>query len=72
MKRESRFYKCANFYSTKQVIRWLEELEFIGIEIFQTIFRKLDEIKSIEPNKEGYGERRFIIRSVKPSIIKSC
>ena len=59
-KRGSRFYKLAKFYSVDDVQRWLTRLSFTNFSIYQTIFQDLNEIESMEPVKEGYGEGGFI------------
>ncbi len=38
-KKGSLFYRNANFYSVKQVLNWLEQLEFLSVRVCQTIFR---------------------------------
>ena len=62
-KEKSKFYRYANFYSTKQVLEWLKKLGFKDYEIYQTIFRELDDIKEVEPIKKGYGKGGFIVIS---------
>ena len=59
-KKESIFYKDANFYSTERVIDELKKLKFKHLEFSQTLFHALDEIKSFEPTIPGYGEGSFI------------
>ncbi len=60
---KSKFYKKANFYSVNQVLKWLEEIGFDNIHIYQTIFRNPEEIRDIEPVKKGYGEGGFVVIS---------
>ncbi len=62
-KKESKFYRHANFYSTRQVLDWLKQLEFEYIKTCQTIFKDPKKITSIEPVKEGYGEGGFVVIS---------
>jgi len=59
-KAKSKFYKVAKFYSTGEVLSWLRLLKFTNIKTCQTIFRHPDEITSVEPVKEGYGEGGFV------------
>lgn len=58
--KENVFYKHANFYSVDDVRRWLELLPFTDFSIYQTIFRNLSEIDTIEPIKEGHREGGFV------------
>jgi ubiquinone/menaquinone biosynthesis C-methylase UbiE len=62
-KRSSKFYQYANFYSVKQILEWLTQLEYHDIQIIQTIFKRPENIKAIEPIKEGYGEGLFVVIS---------
>jgi len=61
IKNKNPFYKDANFYSTEEVVKFLKKIGFKNFKFYQTIFHKLDEIKSIEPVKEGYGEGSFVV-----------
>ncbi len=58
---ESLFYRNANFYSVKQVLHWLEQLDFLSVRVCQTIFRNPEEISAVEPDKNGYGEGGFVV-----------
>ncbi len=60
-KKESKFYRHANFYSVRQVFHWLEKLGFEHIKTCQTIFKNPEIINTIEPIKEGYGEGGFVV-----------
>lgn len=60
-KNESVFYKVATFYSVDEVISHLKEAGFKDLNITQTIFHNLTEIKYVEPIKEGYGEGSFVV-----------
>ncbi len=62
---ESVFYKEAKFYSTSEVINFLEKAGFKPVFFTQTIFRPLQEITAPEPVKEGYGEGGFVVISAK-------
>lgn len=62
-KKESTFYRYANFYSVNQVTNWLRQLKYAYIKICQTIFKNPEEIMAIEPIKEGYGEGGFVVIS---------
>ena len=60
-KKESNFYRHANFYYVRQVLYWLEKSGFEHIKTYQTIFKNLKVITTIEPIKEGYGEGGFVV-----------
>lgn len=60
-KKESKFYRHANFYSTRQVLDWLKKLKYEHIKTCQTIFKNPKEITAIEPVKEGHGEGGFVV-----------
>lgn len=60
-KGKSIFYKIAIFYSTEEVISFLEEAGFKNIMFRQTIFKPLDKIDKVEPVKDGYGEGSFVV-----------
>lgn len=62
-KRESKFYRHANFYFIGQVLDWLKKLNYEHIKTCQTIFRNPKEITAIEPVKEGHGEGGFTVIS---------
>jgi len=55
------FYKIATFYSVDEVISHLKETGFKDFNYTQTIFHNLEEIKDIEPPKEGHGEGSFVV-----------
>ncbi len=58
---ESVFYREARFFSTEELLELLRKAGFEKFEIVQTLFHRLDEIKSIEPVKPGYGEGSFVV-----------
>lgn len=60
-KEESAFYKYAKFYSTDELVKLLDTCGFNNFEFSQTIFKKLEEIKDIEPVYEGYGKGSFVV-----------
>lgn len=64
-KRESVFYRIAEFYSAYEVVKNLEEAGFKNFEFNQTIFHSLQEIQSIEPVKSGYGKGSFVVIKAK-------
>ena len=60
-KEDNVFYKNAVFYSAKDVITLLKEMEFKNISTIQTIFGKLSEVKEIQDYKIGYGKGGFVV-----------
>jgi len=60
-KEESVFYSIAKFYSTREVLGYLNKAGFIEIEIVQTLFKDLKDIRVLEPVKSGYGEGSFVV-----------
>lgn len=62
-----RFSSQANFLSATEVSEWLSELGFENIEICQTIFKKPEHIKEIEPPESGYGKGIFVVFSARKS-----
>jgi len=55
------FYRHATFFSIEEVIVHLQKTGFHDFSFTQTIFRALDEIRDIEPVKNGYGEGAFVV-----------
>jgi len=64
-KRNSKFYRYANFYSVDQVLEWLKLLNFGNVMTCQTVFNGTEKITSIEPVKDGHGEGGFAVISAK-------
>lgn len=65
-KNGNKFYRFATFYSTDEVIGFLEETGFGDIEVVQTVFGDLDGIEEVQTCREGYGEGGFVaIRAMK-------
>lgn len=62
-RKESKFYKEANFYSVPEVLELLEISSFGSFYITQTIFRLPEEILEVEPVLEGYGKGGFVVIS---------
>lgn len=61
IKSQNKFYKDATFYSTDEVKKLLVQNQFIKIEVVQTVFGELSEIRSVQGFKEGYGEGGFVV-----------
>ena len=62
-RKKNKFYRDARFYSVKQVLDWLEKLEFDNLQTLQTIFENPDKIQSLEPIEEGFGKGLFVVIS---------
>lgn len=60
-KKKNVFYKITTFYSVKEVVDNLNKVGFKEFNFKQTIFHSLNEIKNVEPAKEGYGEGSFVV-----------
>ncbi len=63
MKEQNKFYRLATFYSTDDVINLFDEHGFINVEIVQTVFGSISEIKCKQDYKSGYGEGGFVVIS---------
>ncbi len=62
-KGKSKFYKDARFFSVKEIVELLKKAGFSEFSFLQTLFRRLGEIDSVEPVKEGCGEGSFVVVS---------
>ena len=60
-KEQNVFYRLATFYSTEEIISLLEQNKFKNIQIVQTVFGNLTEVKAIQSFKNGYGEGGFVV-----------
>jgi hypothetical protein len=67
-KKNSEFYSIANFYSVDEVITHLKQASFNIIDIIQTVFHSLKEIRSIETAIKGYGEGSFVVIRAKKKM----
>jgi hypothetical protein len=55
-----------NFYSAEKISNELKRAGFRDLTYAQTLFHDLDNIKTLEPPMQGYGEGSFvIIKSIK-------
>ena len=61
MKEQNKFYRIATFYSVDEVKDYLGTNGFKDIEVIQTVFGELSNIKSIQHFKKGYGEGGFVV-----------
>jgi ubiquinone/menaquinone biosynthesis C-methylase UbiE len=60
-KSKSTFYKQANFYECKSVIKTLETCGFGRFEFSQTLFHSVEETLALEPAKPGFGQGSFVV-----------
>lgn len=60
-KPQSVFYRSANFYQVDRVAEELKKARFRDLTYTQTLFKGLDEIRSFEIAKPGYGEGSFVL-----------
>ena len=60
-KEKNPFYNSAIFYSTQDVLCYLNNSNFQSYSFCQTIFQPLDKIKKIEPIRKGYGKGSFVV-----------
>ena len=65
-RRDSVFYRVAEFYSVDEVVSMLGKTGFRSFEFVQTVFHGLQH-REVEEVREGYGEGSFVVvRAVKP------
>lgn len=62
-RRESAFFRHAQFRSAEEVIAWLSALGLKSIRTLQTIFKEPATLKTLEPVREGYGGGLFVVVS---------
>jgi len=60
MKNGNKFYRIATFYTTDDIKARLEDAGFGEMEVVQTVFGDLDEIKEVQTCREGHGEGGFV------------
>ena len=61
IKEKNPFYKEAKFISTKELVNILKKVGFKNFTFVQTIFHKPEDIKQVEPVKNGFGEGSFVV-----------
>ena len=66
--KESIFYKEANFFSVKEIVKLLEDNNFSKFSFYQTIFNLPEEVKTIEAPLEGYGKGGFVVISGEKNV----
>ncbi|NOY88153.1 MAG: class I SAM-dependent methyltransferase [FCB group bacterium] len=66
-KEQNVFYKDAKFYSSKEIKTYMVNVGFENFTFCQTVFHLLNQVKSVEEVKDGYGEGSFVvIKGIKP------
>jgi len=60
-KKKSVFYKQANFFSVKEVKDLLKAEGFSRFSYYQTVFKPLNKLNSIERAKRGFGRGGFVL-----------
>jgi ubiquinone/menaquinone biosynthesis C-methylase UbiE len=60
-KMKSDFYRQAHFYPVSQVLDWVAQLPFQGVQTCQTLFKDLGDITSPESVKDGHGTGGFAV-----------
>ncbi len=58
---QSTFYKSATFYTVDKVLFELNRSGFRHFKFCQTLFHPLEQIKSLELPRSGYGEGSFVV-----------
>ena len=66
-RKESVFYKQANFFSIKDVSELLKVAGFNKITYRQTLFNYPDKLNSIEKPQKGFGKGGFVVIAAKKS-----
>ena len=61
--KKSVFYKHADFFSVKEITDLLKVSGFKRFVYYQTIFKSIDKIDSIERPKKGFGKGSFVVIS---------
>ncbi|MDI6794160.1 MAG: methyltransferase domain-containing protein, partial [bacterium] len=61
--KNSVFYKAARLYSAREVVELLKANDFKEITTIQTIFSLPENLKEVEPVREGYGQGGFVVIS---------
>ncbi len=61
MKEKNKFYRSATFYSTNELISYLNRSNFIESGVIQTVFGELTNIDKVQSFKTGYGEGGFVV-----------
>lgn len=68
IKEQNKFYRFATFYSVDEVKKLLDDNGFSDVQIIQTVFGDINEIKNSQIFKEGYGEGGFVVIKAKKAL----
>ncbi len=60
-KDKSAFYKDATFYAAAGIVDHLTKAGFGNFSFCQTLFTPLDEMKEVDPVREGHGQGSFVV-----------
>jgi SAM-dependent methyltransferase len=60
-KMENVFYRQAHFHPVSQVLDWIAQLPFQGVQTCQTLFGNLGDITGLEPVQNGHGAGGFVV-----------
>lgn len=60
-KAKNPFYREATFYTAEQIIGFLKRVGYSDIVFRQTIFQASEELRAVEPVKEGFGRGAFVV-----------
>ncbi len=60
-KKESVFYRIAEFYSVDEVVAELKGVGFSTFNFKQTIFKTTSAINEVEATEKGYGDGSFVV-----------
>jgi SAM-dependent methyltransferase len=60
-KDKSAFYKDATFYASAGIVDHLAKAGFSGFAFCQTLFTPLDEMKEVDPVRDGHGQGSFVV-----------
>jgi len=60
-KEKSLFYKEATFFSTTEILEFMEDAGFKTTQTLQTVFGSMSEIEEIQQPKDGHSEGSFVV-----------
>jgi SAM-dependent methyltransferase len=63
--KKSRFYKHANFLDVEELSQLIEDLQFILLGFYQTIFQFPEKICALEKPRKGFGTGGFVVIDAK-------
>jgi ubiquinone/menaquinone biosynthesis C-methylase UbiE len=60
-KEKSLFYKEATFFSTTEILEFMEDAGFKTTQTLQSVFGSMSEIEEIQQPKDGHNEGSFVV-----------